>query len=85
MCMNPEEVKELSNLVASQIKICQTSEELPATKDAPYVPPEHQKNLTTLACIIETLGRRIDGVLLENNNFDIDALNHSFGNKAVVD
>ena len=79
MCMNPVEVKELCKLTVRQIEICEATEKLPALKEPPYVRPEHQDELTALACIIETLVRSMEGVLHENRRFDIDAINHSFG------
>lgn len=77
--MNPVEVKELCKLTVWHIEACEASEKLPALKEPPYVRPEHQDNLTTLACVIEVLACRIDGVLFEGKRFDIDAINHSFG------
>lgn len=79
MCMNPVEVKELCKLTVWHIEACEASEKLPALKEPPYVPKEHQNNLTTLACVIETLARSIGSVLIESKRFDIDAINHSFG------
>lgn len=78
MCMHVYTVKLLCKLTAVHITRCEASEKLPSLKDAPYVPPEHTQNLDTLACVIESLTSRLDGVLEKPGRIDIDALVHSF-------
>ena len=79
MCMNPVEVKELCRVVVDHIERCECSAKLSPLKEPPYVPPLHQSNLTTLACVVEVLARSINGVLyFPDKTFNINAINHSF-------
>ena len=76
--MNPDKVSELCKLTTYHIDCCRCSARLSPLKEPPYVPPSHQRNLATLACVMEVLVRSMDGVLFEDRTLDIDAINHSF-------